>query len=65
MGWLDDVDRWAADFRAKHGVDPEDALFRLILRKPLRVALVALSLIATPPFLFGCAVGAALHHFWP
>lgn len=56
------IDRWVLGFEKKHGILPEDALFRWILRRPIRSGLIALSIIAAPPslisFFCGVAVGA-------
>lgn len=58
MKWVDGVDRWIIRFEKKHGVLPEDALFRWIIRRPLRTALIVLSIISGGPFLLGFIAGA-------
>jgi hypothetical protein len=64
MKFVEGVDRWIVGFEKKHGVGPEDALFRFLIRRPLRFGLIVLSIICGFPFLFGCATGVALGHWW-
>lgn len=58
MRWVDGVDRWIIGFEKKHGVMPEDALLRWIIRRPLRTALIILSVVSGGPFIIGFFVGA-------
>jgi hypothetical protein len=64
MKFVEGVDRWVIGFEKKHGVMPEDALFRWIIRKPVRFALISLTVVSGAPFLFGCGIGIAVGHLW-
>lgn len=56
------VDRWIVGFEKKHGVLPEDALYRFVLRRPIRTILIVGGAVSGFPFLFGLMLGLLIGH---